>query len=144
MLNWSELRVKSVSFLSTGCMIVASQMKVLLLWLQLWDQTLNTWEILICLGIKSENQWICWLMYYRILAVNWRTCGKIIFDSQTKGLTIHNKGIVHFEINFWYVLVYLKCIQDGGVFVFTVFSILIFKVKPPKRACTLFWQRSQN
>jgi len=36
------------------------------------------------------------------------------------------KGIVHFEINCWYVLAYLKGIQDVGVFVFTVFSILIF------------------
>jgi len=31
------------------------------------------------------------------------------------------KGIVHFEINFWYVLSYLKAIQDVGVFVSTVF-----------------------
>jgi len=30
------------------------------------------------------------------------------------------KGIVHFEINFWYVLAYLKGIQDVGVFVSTV------------------------
>jgi len=36
------------------------------------------------------------------------------------------KGIVHFEINFRYVLAYLKGIQDIGVFVSTVFSILIF------------------
>jgi len=36
------------------------------------------------------------------------------------------KGIVHFEINFWNVLAYLKGIQDGGVFVSAVFSILIF------------------
>jgi len=37
------------------------------------------------------------------------------------------KGIVHFEINFLilYVLAYLKGIQDVGVFVPTVFSILI-------------------
>jgi len=27
------------------------------------------------------------------------------------------KGIVHFEIIFWYVLAYLKGIQDVGVFV---------------------------
>jgi len=32
------------------------------------------------------------------------------------------KGIVHFEINFWYVLAYLKGIQDVDVFV----SILKF------------------
>jgi len=37
------------------------------------------------------------------------------------GLTI--KGIVHFEINVWYVLAYLEGIQDVGVFVSTVFSI---------------------
>jgi len=36
------------------------------------------------------------------------------------------KGIVHFEIHFWYVLAYLKGIQDVGVFVSSVFSILIF------------------
>jgi len=33
------------------------------------------------------------------------------------------KGIVHFEIHFWYVLAYLKGIQDVGVFVSTVVSI---------------------
>jgi len=36
------------------------------------------------------------------------------------------KGIVHFEINFWYVLAYLKGIQGVDVFVSTVFSILTF------------------
>jgi len=36
------------------------------------------------------------------------------------------KGIVHFEIIFWYVLAYLKGIQDVGVFVSAVGSILIF------------------
>jgi len=36
------------------------------------------------------------------------------------------KGIVHFEINFWYVLAYLKGIQYVAVFVSTVLSILIF------------------
>jgi len=60
------------------------------------------------------------------------------------------KGIVHFEIHFWYVLAYLKDIQDVGVFVSTVFSILIFLGQsvlvyqsyngglwsPPQRACT--------
>jgi len=59
------------------------------------------------------------------------------------------KGIVHFEINFWYVLAYLNGIQDVGVFVSTVFSILIFLGKTvlvcqsygdlwgsPQRACT--------
>jgi len=40
-------------------------------------------------------------------------------------VTIIN-GIVHFEINFWYVLAYLKGIQDVGVFVYTVVSILTF------------------
>jgi len=53
---------------------------------------------------------------------------------------------VHFEINFWYVLSYLKGIQDVGVFV----SILIILGQtvlvcqsyngglwsPPKRTCT--------
>jgi len=60
------------------------------------------------------------------------------------------KGIVHFEINFCYVLAYLKGIQDEGVFVSAVFSILIFFGQtgvvcqpyngglwsPPQRACT--------
>jgi len=36
------------------------------------------------------------------------------------------KAIVHFEINFGYVLAYLKGIQDVGVFVSTVVLILIF------------------
>jgi len=36
------------------------------------------------------------------------------------------KGIVRFEINFWYVLAYLKGIQDVGVFVSLVVSILTF------------------
>jgi len=60
------------------------------------------------------------------------------------------KGIVHFDINVWYVLSYLKGIQDLGVFFFTVFSMLIFLGQtvllcqsynggvwsPPQRACT--------
>jgi len=36
---------------------------------------------------------------------------------------IQFKGIVHFEINFWYVLAYLKVIQDVGVFVCFNFDI---------------------
>jgi len=36
------------------------------------------------------------------------------------------KGIVHFEINFLYVLAYLMCIQDVGVFISGIVSILIF------------------
>jgi len=41
------------------------------------------------------------------------------------------KGVVHFEINFLYVLAYLKGIQDVtlDVFVSTAFSILTFLVK---------------
>jgi len=35
------------------------------------------------------------------------------------------KEIVHFEINFWYVLAYRKGIQDVGVFVSAVFSIFL-------------------
>jgi len=63
------------------------------------------------------------------------------------------KWIVHFKIKFWYVLAYLKGIQDVGVFVSIVFSILIFlgqtvlvwksyadlwgsQMGPPQRACT--------
>jgi len=59
------------------------------------------------------------------------------------------KRIVHFEINFWYVLSYLKGV-GVGVFVSTVFSILTFFGQtgfvyqsynaglggPPQRACT--------
>jgi len=40
--------------------------------------------------------------------------------------SISIKGIVHFEINFWYVLAYLRGIQDVGVFVSTVVSFFIF------------------
>jgi len=36
------------------------------------------------------------------------------------------KGIVHFEILFWYVLPYFKGIQDEDVFVSALVSILIF------------------
>jgi len=36
------------------------------------------------------------------------------------------KGIVHFEIIFWYVLPYFKGIQDEGVFVSALVSVLIF------------------
>jgi len=34
--------------------------------------------------------------------------------------------MVHFEIHFWYVLAHLKGIQDVGVFVSAVVSIVIF------------------
>jgi len=60
------------------------------------------------------------------------------------------KGIVHFEMNVWYVLAYLKGNQDVGVFVSAVVSILIVLGQtilvcqpynaglwsPPKRTCT--------
>jgi len=36
------------------------------------------------------------------------------------------KGIVHFEIHFWFGLAYLKGIQDVGVFISMAVSILIF------------------
>jgi len=50
------------------------------------------------------------------------------FDNFPQRLKYFNnvKVIVHFEINFWHVLAYLKGIQDVGVFASTVFSILIF------------------
>jgi len=42
-------------------------------------------------------------------------------DTRRRKACVWNlKGIVHFEINFWYVLSYLKDIQDVGVFVSTV------------------------
>jgi len=44
-----------------------------------------------------------------------------VFAADTDTLTL--KGIVHFEIKFWYVLAYLKGIQDVGVFVSTVFLV---------------------
>jgi len=47
------------------------------------------------------------------------------------------KGIVHFEINFWYILAYLKGIQDVGVFVSAVFSILIFLSQTGVFVCQL-------
>jgi len=62
------------------------------------------------------------------------------------------KGIVDFEIHFWYVLAYFKGIRDVGVFVSAVVSILIFLGQtalvlqsyngglwsPPQRASTDF------
>jgi len=36
------------------------------------------------------------------------------------------KGIVHFEIHFWFGLAYLKGIQDVGVFISMAVSIFIF------------------
>jgi len=48
------------------------------------------------------------------------------FITSFKGVLILKlKGIVHNEIHFWYVLAYLKGIQDVGVFVSAVVSILI-------------------
>jgi len=44
----------------------------------------------------------------------------IIFKRNPLKNPLKNKGIVHFEIHFWYVLAYLKGIQDVGVFVSTV------------------------
>jgi len=52
----------------------------------------------------------------------------LIFLSST-----HLKGIVHFEINFWYVLAYLKDIQDVGVFFFH--SIFNFDIFRSNRSC---------
>jgi len=60
------------------------------------------------------------------------------------------KGIVPFEMIFWYVLAYLKGIQDVGVFVSAEVPMLIFLGQtvlvcqscngglwsPPQRACT--------
>jgi len=54
--------------------------------------------------------------------------------------------MVQFEINFWYVLAYLKGIQDVGVFVFAVTflgqTVLVCQSYnaglwlPPQKACT--------
>jgi len=76
--------------------------------------------------------------------------GKTLQYSAISYFVLGIKGIVHFEINFWNVLAYLKGIQDVGVFVSTVFLILIFFGRtfvvcqsyngglggPPQRACT--------
>jgi len=43
------------------------------------------------------------------------------------------KGIVHFEFNFWYVLAYLKGIQDIGDFCFR--SIFNFDIFRSNRSC---------
>jgi len=45
----------------------------------------------------------------------------------------HIKGIVHFESNFWYVLAYLKGIQDVGVFVSA--SSFNFDILGSNRSC---------
>jgi len=38
------------------------------------------------------------------------------------------KGIVHFEIIFWYILAYLKGIQDVGLFFsHSIFNVYIFR-----------------
>jgi len=74
-------------------------------------------------------------------------CSEKIIKDQITLNSNFIKGIVHFEIIFWYVLSYLKVIQDVGVFVSTVFLILIFLGlvcqsynaglwSPPQRACT--------
>jgi len=63
-------------------------------------------------------------------AHSYRFCYALPFDLCTvtfiNMLVTSFKGIVHFEINFWYVLAYIKGIQDVGVFVSTAFSILTF------------------
>jgi len=57
-------------------------------------------------------------------------------------IVVKIKGIVHFEIHFWYVISYLKGIQDVGVFVSAVLIFLGQTVlngglwSPPQRACT--------
>jgi len=44
------------------------------------------------------------------------------------------KGIVHFEINFWYVLSYLKGIQDVAVIV-SMHSVFNFDIFRSNRSC---------
>jgi len=39
-----------------------------------------------------------------------------------KFFTLDFKGIVHFEMNFWYVLAYLKGIQDVGLCFCSIFN----------------------
>jgi len=47
-------------------------------------------------------------------------------DSRKYEKSCHETQDVHFEIIFWYVLAHLKGIQDVGVFVSAVVSIVIF------------------
>jgi len=68
------------------------------------------------------NNWLCCSLVSDISVQTWVRC----LSMEKKRFIRKIKGIVHSEINFWYVLAYLKCIQDVGVFVSTVFSIVIF------------------
>jgi len=64
--------------------------------------------------------------------------------SFSKKIIAYFKGIVHLEIIFWYVLSYLKGIQDVGVFVSTCLgqTVVVYQSyngglwSPPQRACT--------
>jgi len=57
---------------------------------------------------------------YSTLQLNVCEPVKIILFYTSVALILSLKWIVHFEINFSYVLAYLKGIQDVGVFVSTV------------------------
>jgi len=87
-----------------------------------------------CFTTPGEINYNSWNKSLCLCVCVWeRVCLCVIVNGQAL-----IKGIVHFEIIFWYVLAYLKGIQDAGVFVSTVFSILTqyFQlVNCPFKAC---------
>jgi len=65
-------------------------------------------------------------LYQKISLLGWNQLVKSAHKTDIHTFLMWFKGIVHFEINFCYVLAYLKGIQDAGVFVSAVVSIFIF------------------
>jgi len=58
------------------------------------------------------------------------TASRLYSSARPRIASLALKGIVHFEINFWYVLAYIKGIQDVGVFVsFVLFSSVSHKME---------------
>jgi len=94
---------------------VVSIHQVNVVWIHAHNSNLKTNENIqtFCLTLK------CWFFFFKLPSIN-----KI--KIQCHFFAYAFKGIVHFEIDSWYVLSYLKGIQDIGVLVYTVFSILIF------------------
>jgi len=89
-------------------------------WVWLW--------VLTSRSADCSGAWVCCKrnVLWTILS-DWVICTCI--ETNSVSVLVYDcrwvKGIVHFEFNFWNVLVYLKGIQDVVVFVSTVFSILI-------------------
>lgn len=65
----------------TGWSTVASQMKAVLPWLQLWDQTpCQTWESYIWTKMNLETKdWRCCLISWKIQTANWSHCSELLF-----------------------------------------------------------------